>query len=305
MKLFLKKSLLFLFIATFIVSFLFLSINSIYNKRVEKLTLDRNISTLICGDSHLGCALDDKIIPNSINTCMGGECYYYTYYKLKKILHNNNNLKHILLGLSFHNFTENRDNRIYKTEETKNMYPRYFLILENREKLSLLEKNTTGLLESIPYIFKNAFIVFSKPNKYTNYPFWGSFSGNESTNLSDTNIKAAINRHYFNNNSDSLQSFSALQLEYLMKIIDLCSKKNIQLYLINTPVSNEYFSKIPEKFISHYYNITKKLKSNRNVKMLDYHNYQLTKNCFRDADHLNSNGAKIFSEKIVSEINNL
>ena len=90
-----------------------------------------------------------------------------------------------------------------------------------------------------------------------------------------------------------------------MKIIDLCTKKNIRLYLINTPVSDEYLSKIPEKFINHYYNIVEKLKSIKNVKILDYHDYQLPQNCYRDADHLNSNGAKIISEKIVSEMNDL
>ena len=260
MKLFLKKSLLFLFIGTFIVSFFFLSINSIYNKRVEKLTLDRNISTLICGDSHPMCALDDKIIPDSINISLSAECYYYTYYRLEKILNNDNNLKYILLGLSFSNFGENRDNRIYKTEEIKNMYPKYFLILENREKLDLLMKNPIGLLKNTPHILRSVIITFLKPNKYANYPFWGFFRDNKNTNLSDENIKAAINRHYYNNNFDLLQDFSALQLEYLLKIIALCSKKNLRLYLINTPVSNEYFSKIPEKFINHYYSIVKKLK---------------------------------------------
>lgn len=303
MKLFLKKSLLFLFIGIFILSFLFLSINFIYNKRVEKLTLDKNISTLICGASHLMCALDDKIIPDSINISLSAECYYYTFYSLKKILNNDNNLKYILLGLSFSSYGEFFDNQIYETEKIRYMYPKYFLILKNREKISLLKKNPIGLLKSSPYILKNALITFFKSNKYANYPFWGYFHDN--INLSDGNIYVAINRHYYDTDSGLLQSFSALQLEYLMKIIDLCSKKNIQLYLINTPVSNEYFSKIPEKFINHYYNIAKKLKSNRNVKILDYHNYQIPKNCFRDADHLNSNGAKIFSEKIISEINDL
>jgi len=305
MKLFLKKSLLFLFIGIFIVSFLFSSINYIYNKRVDKLTLNKNISTLICGASHTMCALDDKIIPNSINMSLSAECYYYTYYSLRKILNNDNNLKYILLGLSFSNFGENHDNRIYETKQIKNMYPRYFLILEDREKLSLLKKNPTGLLKSIPFILKDTITTFLKPNKYINYPFWGYFHDRKNTNLSDTNIKAAIDRHYYNPNSDLLQSFSTLQLEYLLKIIDLCSKKNIRLYLINTPVSDEYFSEIPEEFINHYYNIVKKLKSNRNVKILDYHNYQLPKNCYGDADHLNSNGAKIFSEKIINEINDL
>ena len=304
MKLFLKKSLLFLFIGILLV-FLFFPIDYIYNKRVEKLTLDKNISTLICGDSHPMCALDDKIIPNSINISLSAECYYYTYYRLKKILNNDNHLKYILLGLSFSNFGENRDNRIYKTEETKNMYPRYFLMLDNKEKIYLLKKNFNGLLESTPYILRSSIITFFKTNIYANYPFWGYFRDSKSTNLSDTNIKAAINRHYYNNNSDLLQSFSDLQLEYILKIIDLCTKKNIRLYLINTPVSNEYFSKIPEKFINHYYNIVEKLKSNKNVKILDYHNYKLPQNCYGDADHLNSNGAKIFSKKIISEMNDL
>lgn len=305
MKLFLKKSLLFLFIGTFILSFLFLSINFIYNKRVERLILDKNISILICGASHLMCALDDKIIPNSINTCLTSESYYYTYYKLKKILQNDNDLKYILLGLSFSSYGDNFDNQIYETGKIRYMYPKYFLILESREKLSLFKKNPIGLLKSTPYILKSAIITFLKSSKYTNYPFWGYFRDSKNTNLSDKNIKAAINRHYYDSGSGLLQNISELQFEYFMKIIKLCNDKNIKLYLINAPVSNEYFSKIPEIFINHYYNIVKNFKFNKNIEILDYHNYQLPKNCFSDADHLNNNGAKIFSEKIINEINGL
>ncbi len=305
MKLFLKKSLCFLFIGIFSILFLFFPINYIYNKRVEKLILDKNVSTLICGDSHPMSALDDKIIPNSISTTLSSESYYYTYYKLKKILYNENNLKYILLGISFHSFTKSYDNQIYETEKIKNTYSKYFLILENKEKLYLLKKNSAGLLKSIPYIFKEAIITFLRSNKYTNYPFWGYFRGSENTNLNDETIRAAINRHYYDTDSGLLQKFSEFQVEYLMKIVDLCSEKNIQLYLINTPVSDEYLSKIPEKFINYYYNIVRKLKFNKNLKILDWHNHQLPKNCFGDGDHLNSNGAEIFSKKIISEINDL
>jgi len=303
MKIFLKKSLCFIFVGLFSTLAIFFTINYLYNARITKLTFDKNISTLICGDSHPMSSLDDKVISNSVNICLSSECYYYTYYKLRKILNNDNNIKYILLGMSFHSFEKNYDKQIFETKKIKEMYPIYFLILENSEKVYLVKKNPTGFLGSIPYIIKEAIITFLKPNEYNNYPFWGYYRISENTNLSNANIKAAIERHYHDTDSGLLQDFSDIQLEYLMKILNICTKKNIQLYLANTPISNEYFSKIPEKFINHYYNITKKLEFSKNVKILDYHNYQLPQNCYGDADHLNSNGAKIISEEIISEIN--
>ena len=76
----------------------------------------------------------------------------------------------------------------------------------------------------------------------------------------------------------------------------MCAKKNVKLYLINTPISNDYFKKIPEKFIIKYYNTIQKIGDK--AILIDFHDLKLKNYCYGDGDHINAYGAKILSLKL-------
>ena len=84
---------------------------------------------------------------------------------------------------------------------------------------------------------------------------------------------------------------------YLKKIVALCKTNKIKLVLINPPITRDYFKKIPPKFISNYYTTIAELKGN--VEFWDFHSLALEKKCYGDADHINSYGAKILTQKII------
>ncbi|MDR2414458.1 MAG: hypothetical protein LBD64_05695, partial [Odoribacteraceae bacterium] len=85
-------------------------------------------------------------------------------------------------------------------------------------------------------------------------------------------------------------TISLLQKEYLLKIVDLCRSRNVELILINTPTYK------PEKYgnldkLRAYYNTYLP-----GVKYMDYSAFPLPDSCYGDISHLNYKGAEVFSK---------
>ena len=119
MKLFLKKILyLTLIIIIIIVSLLYFSDNSINRIEPKLLKIKNDISVVFAGDSNVECAINDKIISNSINIAQSGEAYLFTFAKLRSLLEYNPQIKTIFLGFSYNN--------LLKTTEDLWLFRRYF-----------------------------------------------------------------------------------------------------------------------------------------------------------------------------------
>ena len=78
-----------------------LYVNGLYNDDQIK----GNISDIYIGDSHIKHAINDSIIPNSLNIAESSESFYFSYFKLKILLENNPSIKKVHLGLSYHNLS--------------------------------------------------------------------------------------------------------------------------------------------------------------------------------------------------------
>ena len=86
--------------------------------------------------------------------------------------------------------------------------------------------------------------------------------------------------------------FSEMQMNYLIKIYNLCINKKVKLILISTPI--QYASKIfSSKFVEKYKNFkNKKLKR---AILFDFTNLKMESSLFADLVHLNTQGANQFS----------
>ena len=111
MRKFIKNLFAFIFIyILFIISTIF-----VYKQKLQKCQFNKNISTVICGDSHPMSAINDNILKNSINISNDSQHYIYTYNVLKIVVKNNPQIKTVILGSSFHSFGE-YDKVIFLTE---------------------------------------------------------------------------------------------------------------------------------------------------------------------------------------------
>ena len=122
-KLILKIS---LFIPFLIITIF--TVETFLNNKLSKnsyYAIDISKHILILGHSHSASSLNDTLIENTINLSSSGEPYFYTYYKLKKVIEANSNIDTVLLEYTNNYFFKSMDKRIYSEAELGWFYPKY------------------------------------------------------------------------------------------------------------------------------------------------------------------------------------
>ncbi len=190
-------------------------------------------TTVIIGDSHLMSSLDPELLPNAMNVCDGAESYVATFYKLKRILADNPQMNHVLLGFSYNNLSANQDDR-FTIHRTKGFFDKYYPVfpLELPEYVKL---NETKFYHS----FVEKMMLYPNLGKKV---IEGGFR-NRTTRLNDADVEDTIDKHYFK--GDSLVGDSEFAPQYLDSIVYLCHVKNLELTLIAAPLHASYRELIP------------------------------------------------------------
>ncbi|TRX57671.1 hypothetical protein FNH22_14765 [Fulvivirga sp. M361] len=276
---------------------LFISIVSlVYKHNINSLTIDDSVNTLVLGDSHTQAGINDSLINHTLNISQSSEHFLYSYNVLRLLLKNNPQIEKIILGVSFHSLSKSYDKYLHSEDKTEFMFLRYFSILEIE---SIIDINRIPIKQGFD-IFKGMVeSVFSSSTIY-GYSFVGYFYNSKKSSLNDSTVNAAIQRHYYAE-SGGEQDFSTYQIKYLKKIAELCQKRNIKLFILNTPVHDRYYRKIPQKFISNYYSTIQQFEEQ--IDFIDLHSMKFEKECYGDGDHLNAIGAKEFSNVLNEKIN--
>jgi hypothetical protein len=264
---------------------------------VNTIKIPPQTTTLLMGDSHIQSGLNDSLIPNSVNIAQASEHYFYTYNVLQKLLFNNPQVKRVILGVSYHSFSQFYDDYIPPGKKSDLLLSKYYLILdyESIKKINL-----------VPYklskqILLNTFNTIKIGSSLKGHSFIGFFYKSSKSNLNDSTSKEAILRHFYKNDWKE-QPFSETQLFYLSRIMQLCKSRGVELSLLNTPLQKKYLTGIPERFIANYYSSLNSIGVSK--QLLDFHNYELSDSCFGDSDHLNIFGADTFSKIINTRLNN-
>lgn len=247
-------------------------------------TLNKKYDNLIFGHSHTECAFNDSLIDNTLNLSNSGENYFYTYFKVKKIVENNK-IKNVFVSFTNNYIEYSTDTiEIWKDRYLDKWYTKYGAYMD-REDVSLLLKNNPRGLLNVQSITAKKYLTFLVKNKKSIIEdlTWGAFRYSERAKmdslLKTKQIKTKITSF----------SYSKEGLDYLDKIVKLCKENNVNLYFVRSPVhsswdmNNEpYFQKIVQgKY--------------KQVPFLDFYNFPLPNSDYGDRSHLNYLGAKKFS----------
>jgi len=279
----------FIFIIIFISFFiLFNALFYIYNSNMESnYIVDKSKSILVLGDSHTECAINDSIVIKSVNISKSADAYFYSFIKLRKFLKINSGIKTVILGISEKSLYNK--NWLYKPNKAN----AYFRLMNLNDFRVLLE---SGGIKTFANLAKASFDNFSKLLiiKKSNYKDMG-IGGY--LYFKREKLDEAITRYKKQKSID--RPYSEIQVEYLLKIVNLCQEYTVKLILLNTPTyvycKNENDSEKLEQFINK--NI------DNSVEYWDYSNYLLPDFCYGDLVHLNYRGAEIFSKKLQNDIN--
>jgi hypothetical protein len=285
MRIFFNKILIFCLI--FILVNLMVSLlenHFLYKKSYFKLPA--NTKFIFLGNSRPECAYNDSLIGNSINLSQSAETYFYTYFKTKKVLENNMSVKAIFIEYSDTQISKEADIGIWQDDHLLFFLPKYIPFMNIEDISILITNNPIGFINSyfksilinILGLVKNDNIV--KDKKLGGYYYL-------IRNKTDSLLNEKSNLNFSKSGNSQL---SDINLRYLEKIIELCKKKNIKVYLTTSPyhssISALFYRPNLRKYIHNKYS---------NIDFLDYSFTSLSNQEFGDLTHLNHYGALKYS----------
>lgn len=252
-------------------------------------------STVIIGDSHLELALDDSILTNSVNLASRAEVYLFNYIKLRKVLDHNPHLKKVILGYAYHNLKKDID-RIMMTETYLiSRLERYGFIMNRSDWSRFIRIKPHYIIKGFWRIYKRICLIGIRCLRHVSYRDLdiGGFYAMTTDRLDWA--KAQLEK---NSNQPKDPGIASIQIEYLIKIRDLCQDKGVELVLLNTPIhpllekaSKEERRNYQEIYTQYFNDYT----------LLDYSGYSMADSCFMDLEHLNAKGARLFSRRVKAE----
>jgi len=299
MKLFLTKLAIFIGIIFFIFVIIRQYADHVTVRKINHYIKEKT-RIVITGDSHTQTAIYDKILPNSKNTSVPSETYFFSYNKIKRIIEEAR-IDTLIIGFSPHKLAYFQDKKLLGIKEEKRtakLYITFFECLDIKSIFFLLQHNFRGVISVFPEIIKKPFDA----KKRLEYSFIGFAYRSKKSNLDSKLIEKKIRIHY-NKSKSEVYQISKYQIVYLNKLIGLCDQNNIKLILINIPVHPLYKEQIPKYYFNSYYDLVAQLEI-MNVEFVDYSNIIYPVSCYGDGEHLNFYGAKLFSKKLVNDIKN-
>lgn len=254
--------------------------------------IDSKVTDLYIGDSHMQMAVIDSLLENSENIGLASESFYFSYFRLKKILDSENNLKSVYLGFSYHNISSYYDDFIYG-KWTYSVSPKYFHVLSYGEQIRMIFHNRGRLEHYFKNIFNETYAPLfgkSKLGGYSNHytcPKKAIYSVDSVMNL------RIIEQYY---KGKELAEFSEINLLYLEEIVNLCIKYNIDLVCFKTPLKPEYEKRIPAAYFEKYNELVNKY----NFRLINFNGLVLDEWSYSpDGDHLSKSGALKMSKYLV------
>ncbi len=262
-----------------------IGVNYAIYANTEGPVLDGDV--LIIGDSHPATSLNPQLFESADNVAQTGEPLMITFLKLKKLLIGNRP-KVIVLGFAPHNITAYQDKKLVSTERASQMFKRYYPLL-------------TG--EFVPVdVSRNAFAkalwqktgLYPQINHDKNY--LGRYKNDNSTDVSDW--EKVLARH-FTMGADSTV-FSEVSIRFLDSIVELAESCEVPLVLVSSPTHVNYHENIPTVVWQRYTEVLRAYENRATV--LDFTKANYSETLFRNADHLNNQGAERFTEEVRTQI---
>ena len=294
MKKFIKRLLLFL---TIIIGFVFIDVclQKTLLFRDEYMKLAKNIHTLFLGHSHTANSCNTEYIKNSINLASPGEAYIYTYFKAKKVIETNPQIKKIYVEFTNNQIDKQMDNWIWDDTHLQYNFISYGVLMDYDALSLLYKKNPSGFVTAFSKgLFNNLLkMVPSKKRKIQ----YGSMGGFKTNNQIFINSKVTKNKKMTSSNYEISES----NIYYLEQIVKYCKQRKIVVILVRSPMHKTY----DVSFSENEYNkiLSKKFKD---IKFIDNKDFPIPYNGCHDIEHLNSTGAKFYSQyfnKLVNENN--
>lgn len=247
-------------------------------------------NNLIVGHSHAECTYNDALISSTWNIATSGESYFNTYVKLREVLSENKNISSVFLEFTNNQIEKDMDNWIFGDKYISKFYPKFGPFYTWEQQSILFKNNLRSFLKNLGIEQKrNMYSLFSEE-----IMMWNDIGGY--VHYPEKDLNKAIQRE-LRKAPYVFSGISELNLLYLKKTVDLCLTKNITVILLRSPQHELLRARGNEKIFMEMY-----WENYSNLPFVDFNNYQLPEDYYKDLGHLNYLGAEVISRKLDSLI---
>jgi hypothetical protein len=280
-----KNTSLFVLLIIVIFSTVLIGTNKFLNSGSYFL-IDENTDKIVFGHSHAANAFNDSLIDHLKNLGSSGESFFYTYYKAKKIIEANKQLKTVFVIFTNNQIELRANSWIWSDKYLNHTFPKYAAFIDWDGYKLLAQHNWKSLFASECIALRENLYFISRLRKQPNYiaaTEWGEYGTVDKVFTSESNATKKNEAIIENKNT------SGYNISYLMKTITLLKKNKINVFLIRSPLHKDYPLTNNEVFL-------KILNDNKLDNMfLDFKDFPLQTNQFIDSEHLNAAGSREFS----------
>lgn len=241
---------------------------------------------MILGHSYTECGLNDSLIAHTINLSQGGESYFYSYLKLKKLLAANPQVKTVLVSYANNQIQERMDKWIWDDEHLDNKLPKYIQAMDVADYSFMLRKNPVGVFRAELIHIKNTASAAVRPHDlFADHAIGGYLY------LKRNKVDSLLKTDFLEKERKSIRmKVSKANVDYLKKIVELCRKHHVDVVFLRMPMRPDSpFAKNESQFDS----IRKK--DFADVALLDFKHYPTPAIECGDFEHFNHIGARKFS----------
>jgi hypothetical protein len=267
-------------------------------------TYGDSLNTLIIGNSHGRNGLVSKEFNGScINVSIGGSSVFYSKEVFKRVLDKNKSgsLKNLILTVSYQ--TLFKDLKGSSTEDKR--YEFYHYLGADLDLPKSFDLRKYSIIKTISFhaAAKNIWNdLRGNPTKvYDNFGYTPSTKRVDSMAVM-TKATERISIHHDLMSKEPL--FLKESLEDLEVILKMATERNINVFVVTTPVTPAYYSLEIEPY-KHFSQKVDSLTNLYSFRYIDYNQRDILKDSkyFKDSDHLNKWGAEIFTAEVKKDFN--
>ncbi len=271
-------------------------------------TLKDQVSLLVAGDSHALDAFNDTLVPDSYNYSSRGESPIHTYFKLRAAFEEPDfQPKVVVMPMDLHTFASYRYDRF--TEQDLAFWSQYVDYLEvGREQGDVLPM--VGELVKVEFAYLGgldetlAILFPAQPWEIAGMTKGFRPIHEQFTSFSpEDQAKIAAERSAYH--LEGREYITPLEVVYFNRLLDLLEAHQVQIVFVWYPVTELYYQQA-ERFApvdDHFATMQSLFADRDNVIWLDYHDlYWDHPEYFSDSDHMNVDGAEVFTELLVHDL---
>jgi YHS domain-containing protein len=273
--------------------------NYTYKTKVIKAT-SNEIETLVFGDSHPFFGINpEHFTSNTFNIANVSQSLYFDELLLEKYIENLPNLKNVVLNISYFTLSVKDDSsedrwRKYFYQQDMEIEIPSISIFDPKQYSLTLNRRFNKSVELFRDYLKNGTIVSAYENGYG--------MQDETSIVPDKEIISELIAKKHEDNSLDFEK----NINHLQRIINLCKKHNVEVYLIEMPVYKTYYGLLdPTKKKKIKTTLSQWELKNEGVYYYDFcEEESFVDSDFRDADHLTNEGAEKFSKLLNGILEN-